>query len=197
MVIKNMFQISQNKPIEVTGECGLSLGKITLDENYAKEWNVHHMSDFVTILKNGEILKPVLYRLSGVNHNLDLKKDRFFMLLKYTEAYHTDDIMKRCGNKAPRTNKYLKSVWCIFNDKGEELYESIEYGTSPYLIKDAPIFSVNNKYYNLLTKEYLGQPSTIIKNDSFMIFDNQCEKDEKIKGILKINKIDASYEKIG
>lgn len=196
MVTKNMFQISQNKPIEVTGECGLSLGKITLDEDYAKEWNAQHMSDFVTILKNGEILKPVLYRLGGVNFNLDVKKDRFFMLLKYNEAYYADDLMKRSGSKAPRTKKYLKDVWCIFNDKGEELYESVEYGTSPYLIKDAPIFSIGGKYYNLLTKEYLGQPSTIIKNDSFMIFDNQYEKDEKIKGIIKINRIDASYEKI-
>jgi hypothetical protein len=191
MEIQSTFQTYQNKEKSE----GLALGKIELKEEYSKEWNLSRLSDFVVLTMDGNLLRPTLYGVGGLN-SAKVGSDKFFMLLKYSESHYSKDIMDKCGDKAPKTNKYLKGVWCIINDKGEELEEFEQFATSPYLVKNSPIYSIGGRYYNVVTKEYLGHPSKTIHSDNFIIFDNQYEKDERINGILKINKSDGKFTKI-
>lgn len=173
----------------------VSLSKISLCETYREEWNVH-MDDFYVMSKDGELLRPTLYRKGGINYP-DLSKDTYFMLLKYKESFYEDRIMEMCGENAPKSNKYLDGIWCIFDRDGNELWENEGRSIhSPYLVKNAPIFSVGGNYYNLLTKKYLGSPSSVIQNEFFMIFDNKFEKDEDVKGIIKISKLDGTFVKM-
>lgn len=172
------------------------LSKISLDEAYMKEWN-EHMNDFVTMTINGKMIEPVLYRLGGLNFNIKVGFDRYFMLLRYTESRRSERIMKMCGSKAPKSDKYLKGVWCIFDKDGKLLHENGDDSIhSPYLVKNAPIFSLDGIYYHLLTKKRLGNSRSSIQTDNFIILDNQYEKDEEIKGVIKIDKKDGSFIKI-
>lgn len=75
----------------------LQLALIKPNEEYHKKWNIH-LDDFVCLSKNGELLRNTLYRVGGLN-NPDLAKDNYFMLLKYSEAYFSKEILKMSGSK--------------------------------------------------------------------------------------------------
>ena len=66
------------------GGSALQLSSIQVNQGYLNEWN-NNSNDFVCLTKNGELLRPTLYRIGGLN-NPQLGKDKYFMLIKYVEA---------------------------------------------------------------------------------------------------------------
>ena len=65
---------------------GLALSPIKINEDYRVKWNVYY-DDFVCLTLDGELVRPTLYRVGGLN---DPKpgKDRYFKLLKHVEAFY-------------------------------------------------------------------------------------------------------------
>lgn len=178
------------------GSSALQLSQIQVNQDYLNEWN-NNSNDFVCLTKNGELLRPTLYRVGGLN-NPKLGKDKYFMLLKYVEAIYDYDFIKKCyPNKSRKEleleKKHLESRWCIIDENGVEKKEFDQF-KSPYLIKDSCIYSIDNNYYNIETGEHYGYSSTSFQSKEFLFLDNRFEKDKSKCGVMKINKKDGSYE---
>lgn len=163
----------------------LQLGKITMPEEYCKEWN-ERMHDFVGLTRNGELISNSLFR---VGMGGDIRKD-YFMLLKYVEAHYDDSI-----TKSKKEKKHLKGCWCILNKYGTELVNFDQFA-NPYLTSDSCIYSVDGKYYNIETGEYYGKSSTTMQSESFLFLDNGYDDDKSKRGVIKINKKDGTHELI-
>lgn len=78
-----------------TKKLNLQLNPMQVDEKYAKEWNIHS-NDFFVLASNGEILRNTLYRKGGLNHNLKVGADKYFILIKYTEEIYSEEFIKEC-----------------------------------------------------------------------------------------------------
>ena len=175
----------------------LQLSKIEVNQEYLDEWN-ENCKDFVVLSKNGEILRNTLYRIGGLN-NPKVGIDKYFMLLKYTEDLYTIDFIKKCYPKKTKKEqekhlKHLKSEWVILDINGNEkvvVEQGLQYA---YLIKDSCIYSIGSKYYNIETGFCYGYSSTSMKSSEFLFLDNQFEKDETKKGIMKIKLDDGSWQ---
>ncbi|MGB4817637.1 MAG: hypothetical protein WBP33_00860 [Saprospiraceae bacterium] len=175
----------------------LQLSKIEVNQEYLNEWN-ENCKDFVVLSKNGEILRNTLYRVGGLN-NPKVGIDKYFMLLKYSEDLYTFDFIKKCYPKITKKEqekrlKHLKSEWVILDFNGNEkvvVKKSLDYA---YLVKDSCIYSIGRKYYNIETGFCYGDSSTSMKSSEFLFLDNQFEKDETKKGIMKINLKDGSWQ---
>ncbi len=173
---------------EKTNNCRLQLAPIQVREDYAKEWN-ERLTDFVVLSKDGELLRPTLYRVGGLNFP-NLCEDKYFMLLKYVEAYYPESIMRHSTSKSP---KHLDGRWCILDADGNERIE-FESFRCPYLVKDSCLYSLNGKYYNIETGEHYGSSSTSIESKEFIFLDNRYDSDKSKRGVMKINKKDGSWE---
>lgn len=165
----------------------LQFGKISINEEYRKKWNVHHLDDFVCLTRNSELLRPTLYRIGGLN-NPKLNKDEYFMLLKHVEAFYSDEI-----TKVKKDKPHLESLWCILDKNGNE---KVEFRTfeSAYLLKDSCIYSVGSHYYNIETGEHYGSGSTSMSSKDFLFLDNSYDKDPLKRGVMKINKKNGTWE---
>ena len=175
----------------------LQLSPIQVNKDYLKEWN-ENSNDFVCLTKNGELLRPTLYRVGGLN-NPKLDKDRYFMLLKYVEDIYDYDFIKKCYPEKGRKElelqrKHLKGIWCILDKDGNEKIEFERNLYSPYLIKDSCIYTINSNYYNIETGEHYGYANSCSESKEFLFLDNKYEKDKSKCGVMKINKQDGSYE---
>lgn len=179
------MKIKKNKCLEL-GD--LQLSPIKLNEEYSKEWNVNN-SDYYCLSKNGELLRPTLYRVGGLN-NPNLEKNNYFMLLKYVESYYSDEIMRMSGGKNP---KYLSGRWVILDSYGNEKIEFNEFET-PYLIEGSCLYSLNSTYYNIESGECYGYSKDLFKSTDFIFINNSYSRDPSKQGIMKINKKDGSYE---
>lgn len=166
----------------------LQLNKVIINDSYRKKWNVHE-NNFLTIVKNGEILKPILYRIGGIN-SFNLNTDKYFMLIKYKEAHYSKEIMKMSKSK---DSKHLEGHWCIFDNEGNELIELSQF-THPYLLNNSCLYSVNNRYFNIETGESYGECYDSMSSKEYLFLDNSFDKEKSKQGILKIKKIDGSYE---
>jgi hypothetical protein len=174
-----------------TNFTGLQLNKIFVNQEYLNEWNANSYSDFVCLTFNGELLRPTLYRVGGLN-NPNLNKDKYFLLLKYIEHKYDLDFIKKCYPEKSRKEqelqrKTLVGVWCVLDYNGNEKIIFDQFQT-PYLKNDSCIYSVDNKYYNIETGEFYGSSYSSLESKDFLFL-----KDYE-KGILKINKKDGSYE---
>lgn len=166
----------------------IQLSKITLNEDYAKEWN-ERMKDFVVITKNGELVNNSLYRVGGLG-NKD-NGNGYFLLLKYVEAYYPEEILKMSKSKNP---KHLEGRWCILDKNGVEkkVFErSLDY---PSLIEGSCIYTINRKYYNIETDEFYCEASDRMDSKEFIFLNNKYDKDENRRGIWKIHKTNCTYE---
>ena len=163
----------------------LQLSPIALNEDYRKKWNIHY-SNFFHLSKNGEPIRNALYRLGGLGHIEDIKKD-YFLLLKYVEAHYFDDI-----TKVKKDKLYLEGRWCILDKNG---VEKVEFGPymNPYLIGGV-IYSIDNEYYNIETGEKYCSRGSSIKSADYIFIENNYDKDESKRGVMKINKKDGSFE---
>jgi hypothetical protein len=166
----------------------LQLSPITVNEEYCKKWN-EGLHDFVCLSKNGELLRPTLYRIGGINYP-NLKKDNYFKLLKYVEAFYSEDILKMSGTKDP---KHLEGRWCIIDKNGVEKVELPPFKYA-YLVDESCIYSTDGDYYNIETGEHYCNTSTSMASNDFLFLENRFDKDESKRGVMKINKKDGSWE---
>lgn len=166
----------------------LQLSELTLKEDYRKKWNVTE-NNFLVLTKNGKLINNSIYRKGGLN-NFDLKRDKYFMLLKYQESYLSKDIIKITKSK---DNKYLKSSWCIIDNNGIEkvVFEPFD---SPYLVKNSCIYHINGNYYNIETNVCYCYVSGYIESTDFLFLENNFDKDHTKRGVMKIDKITGEYE---
>ena len=181
-----MMEITIEKEEPTSNDTVLSLAKITVDADYLKKWN-ERLTDFLVLTKNGELLRDTLYRIGGLN-NPNLKKDKYFMLLKYKEAFYSKEIV------GERDNKHLKGVWVIIDSKGDEKIEFEGGLDHPYLIGDSRIYSYKNHYYDVETGYDYGYTSSSFESKDFVFINTKFEKDKSKCGVIKINKNDGTYE---
>jgi hypothetical protein len=186
----------------------LQLSEIEVNEDYRKEWNIH-LNDFCVLSRDGELLNNILYRKGGLNHNLDVANDKYFMLLKHTEEIYDFAFMKKAypsKSKAEleKQRKHLKSEWVILDNNGVEKYVNTGLH-SPYLVKNSCIFSTEKNYYNIETKYFYGSASgSILQSKDYIFLDNSyggpdkplvsSYKTEHPAGIVKINKLTGEFE---
>ena len=165
----------------------LCINRIDINQAYCKEWHIT-MEDFVSLTCNGELLKPVLYRIGGLN-TLNLAKDRYIKLIKHVEAYYPKEILEHSNNSDP---KHLEGRWCILDSKGVEKIECKQF-ECPYIVKDSCIYSMDKKYYNIETKKLYCEASTAMESTSFLFLENRFDRDESKRGVLKINKVTGDF----
>lgn len=163
----------------------LELNPIHVDVEYCKKWNVN-LFDFMLICKDGEPLRNTLYRLGGLSSLSDVKKD-YFMLIKHVEEYYDDEI-----TKDPKRKPHLASHWAILDKHGNErvVFDRFK---SPYL-HGGPIYSLDNAYYNIETGHLYAKSYQVISSDSFLFLENKFDDDKSRCGVLKISKLDGTYE---
>ena len=181
-----------NLPLVQSGKenvgCDLQLSRISVKEEYRKEWNID-LNDFVCLTKNGELLRPTLYRIGGLN-NPKLNKDNYFMLLKHVEAFYSKDILKMAKSTDP---KHLESRWCIIDKNGNEKVEFNQFD-SPYLVENSCIYSFKSNYYNIETGEHYCNAYKSMASSEFLFLENAYDKDKSKRGVMKINKKDGTWE---
>ena len=114
----------------------LQLSPIKLNDSYAEEWH-EGCQDFVVLTRGGNLVNNSLYRVGGLGKP-DLKA-KYFMLLKYTEAYYSKEIMKMSKSK---DNKHLQGDWCIVDSNGVEkvIFKScLDHG---YIVDNSCIYMI-------------------------------------------------------
>lgn len=167
----------------------LQLSPISINKDYCKEWNIKQ-EDYVCLTRNGELLRPTLYRVGGMG-TPKLGVDNYFMLIKHVEAYYSEEILRMSKSTDP---KHLEGRWCILDKDGNEKIEfkrSLDY---PYLVKDSCIYSIGRNYYNIETGEYYGNSIISMDSNEFLFLDNRFEKDKSKCGVMKINKKNGTWE---
>lgn len=177
----------------------LKLNKIQPPKEYLDEWNSQY-NDFVVLCDNNDIpLSNTLYRIGGMNR-LNVEKDKYFMLLKYTEATHTYDFIKKCYPKLSRNEqdkhrKHLQSNWVIIDNLGVEkvvIPDSLNYGN--LIDPQSCIYSIGNKYYNIETGFcYCQSYSKLIQSAKYVFLENNYDDDHSKRGVLQIDKITGTY----
>jgi hypothetical protein len=163
----------------------IELKPVKLDGKYRERWNVH-MSDFVHLYVDGRKVNNNIYRVGGFGATL---KDKYFMLLKYTEDYCSDDITKDEDRKA-----HLKGCWCIIDNNGVEKVNFNQFDN--VYLSGGQLYSLDNKYYNIETKEFYCDARSVMKTDNFIFLENAYDKDESKRGVLKIDKTSGEFELI-
>lgn len=174
----------------------LQFSPIKLRDDYAKKWNVSpSLNDFVCLTRNGELVNNSLYRIGGLG-TPRLGVDNYFMLIKHVEAYYSDEIMKMIRKRHPEDadRKHLEGRWCILDKNGVEKIEFPCFKT-PYLVKNSCIYTLDNYYYNIETKELYGRNyGSNIDSTEYLFIDNRYDDDKSKKGVMKINKKDGTWE---
>jgi hypothetical protein len=164
----------------------LQLSPISVKEEYRKKWNIHE-NDFVCLTKNGELVSNSLYRVGGLG-TPNLEKDNYFMLIKHVEAYYEDKI-----TKIKKDKPHLEGRWCIIDKHGIEKVE-VQPFRHPYLVKNSCIYSLEQKYYNIETKEFYCYTSNRMESSEFLFLENRFDDDKSKCGVMKINKNDGTFE---
>ena len=160
----------------------LQLSPITLKEDYCKKWNVD-CNDFVCLSRDGELVNYHILRVGGLG-TPDVAKDKYFMLLKYNEAYYEVDKTKKA---------HLAGCWTIFDNQGNIKFEAKQFA-SPYIVKDSCIYYMDSNYYNIETGELYCNAFNKCESANYLFLENPYDKDKSKVGVMKINKSDGSYE---
>lgn len=175
----NLIKPDSNK---ISGQ--LQLSPITINEDYRKKWNIHE-HDYVCLTKGGELISNALYRVGGFGGDITKK---YFMLLKYVEAFYSDSITTDKKRKP-----HLEGRWCILDNDGVEKKEFDHFKT-PHIEKDSCIYSVEQKYYNIETGEFYCRSSSSISSGNYLFLENAYDDDKSKRGVMKINKKDGTWE---
>jgi hypothetical protein len=162
----------------------IELFEIELKDKYAKKWN-EHSTDFVHLYVNGKKVSNTLYRIGGFGVKLN---EHYFMLLKYTEAFYSKDILKMSKTKAP---KHLKGEWCIIDNNGTEKVNFKQYD-SPYL-QGGVIYYLDGKYYNIETGYLYCRTSSSMNSKNYLFLNDEYNNDETKCGVMQINKEDGTW----
>lgn len=171
-----------------TGDASLQLSPISINLEYCMKWNINtSLNDFVCLTKNGNLISNSLYRIGGMG-TPNLKKDEYFMILKYVEAFYPDDI-----TKIQKDKPHLEGRWCIIDKNGVEKVELSPF-KSPYLVKNSCIYSIDSNYYNIETGELYGRAYSSMASTDYLFLDNKYAEDKSKCGVMKINKKDGTWE---
>ncbi len=127
------------------------------------------------------------YRIGGMNYPKP-ETDRYFMLLKYVEAYYDKSITKHTGSDP----KHLEGHWVILDKNGVEKVELLWCRHMYYL--GGIIYSTEGKVYNIETKEYYGDSYNSISSENYLFLSDKYNDDKSKRGILKININDGTTE---
>lgn len=161
----------------------LELKLVQLDSDYSKKWN-NNLEDFLHLYKDGVKVCDTLYRKGGIGGDL---KDGYILMLKHIEAHYDDSITEDKDRKP-----HLENQWCIIDKNGVEKVNFNEFD-SPYLTGGI-VYSLKNHYYNIETGELYCQSYDTMKSEEFIFLNNAYDDDKSKRGIMKINKIDGTYE---
>lgn len=166
--------------MKITNNNHLSLNPISIHKEYRKEWNVHE-NDFLLLCNNDKPISTTLYRVGGLNSS-NPEKDNYFLLLRYTEAFYSESLLKHCKDKNP---KHLEAKWCIFNNKGQEkvVFDTFKHG---YLVKNSCIYHIESRYYNIETGECYGYSSSSMESSIHLYLDLKYNTEKT--GVLIIDK---------
>lgn len=168
----------------------LSKVKPDMDEQYKKYWNITE-GDFFGLAKDGKLLRNTLYRegnSSGMN------QDTYFMLMKHTEAFYPDSI-----TTDPDKKRHLACHWCIIDKEGNEkiVFEEFHHG---YLISNSCIYTIDNYYFNIETKEKICKSYQSMKSENYLFLSPVPESLKDLKNrkhiVLKVDKKTGAYEVI-
>lgn len=165
----------------------LQLAPFQFNPEYCSEWGVHN-NDFVVLVRDGERINDSVYRTGMFKPKLD---GGYFMLLKYTEAYYSEDIM-RCSNDSDP--KHLEGRWCILDPNGVEKKTFKGMLDNPYLVDNSRIYSLDSKYYNVETDEFYCYASDSFSSNEFLFLHNNFDNDKSRRGVMKIRKSDGTFE---
>ena len=163
----------------------IELAPIKLHNDYAKKWNAHS-TDFCHLLKNGNKVSDVLYRVGGFGVKLN---EPYFVLLKYVEAYYEDTI-----TEVKERKPHLESQACIIDNNGIEKV-NFDHMSYPYL-QGGLIDALNGKYYNIETGYLYCDTSSSMRTDTYIFLDNRYDDDKTKSGVMQVNKHDGSYKLI-
>ena len=166
----------------------IQLSPIQVKPDYLKKWN-ENCRDFFLLTLNEVPIRQTLYRKGGLN-STNPETDKYFLLLKHTEAFYSKDILEMSKSTDPR---HLSSSWVIIDSKGNELFESEEYEPI-YLMKNSCIYSYKRNYYNIETGESYGSTSGSIDSENYLFVNNRFHKDISKRGVLKVNKLTGESE---
>lgn len=168
---------------KVTKKGTLTLSPITVDSEYRKKWDID-MDNFVVLTRDGELVRPTLYRVGGVGPR-EIESERFFMLIKYVEALYSPEIIKMAGGGR---REHLNGVMCILDQDGNELV--VQDGIkSLYLTHNSCICSHGGEYMNIITGQKYGSGSKMESSDFIFI-----GKDFSKGIVYKVNKVTGETE---
>jgi hypothetical protein len=164
----------------------LELNPITIDENYRQKWNINS-KDFLLLCKDGIPLSNTLYRIGGIN-NPNPSTDRYFMLIKHTEAQYDKSI-----TTDPKRINHLKSQWCIIDKYGIEkiIFDSYQHG---YIVGESQVYSIGKKYYNIETGNLYCESYEHIESKEFIFLQDKYNDNKDKRGVYKINKENGTFE---
>jgi hypothetical protein len=166
----------------------IQLSPIQVKPDYLKKWN-ETSRDFFFLTLNEVPIRQTLYRIGGFNYP-NPETDKYFLLLKHTEAFYSKDILKITKSANPR---HLASSWVIIDSKGNELFEAENYEPI-YLIKNSCIYSYKGNYYNIETGESYGSNYSKMESENYLFVNNEYHKDTSKRGVLKVNKLTGESE---
>jgi len=169
---------------ESLGGGKFELSPITVNSDYLKKFNSTHYGSFICLTRDGVLVRETLYRKGGFGGKMN---DGYIMLLKYVEAYYDDLITKKKDEKP-----HLEGRWCILDENGVEKVECKQFA-NPYHTGGI-VYSLDSNYYNIETGELYCRSYSCMTSNDFIFLDNAYDKDTSKRGIMKINKLDGSFE---
>ena len=110
------------------------------------------------------------------------------MLLKYTEAQYGDDI-----TRDPNRKNHLQGCWCIVDRNGVEKFVADSY-RSPWLIRNSCLYSIDQNYYNIETKEFYAHAESTIQSKEYLFIKTGYGTPKEKEGVMKIHKETGCWE---
>lgn len=172
---------------------GLQLCPVEINAQYREEWQTKWSLCCLTL--DGKLVSETLYSTPGPGIT-PISKGNYYLLHKYVEAVYNDDIMKMAWKEDYKKHnpKHHEALYVIIDKNGQEKVQFEKFQT-PYLIPNSCIYILGNSYYNIETNElYAPSFKDYLDSDEFVFIKNEFDKDIKKRGVLKINKLDGSYE---
>lgn len=167
----------------------IELWKIDLNVDYKKKWGITS-DDIYCLCKNGELIRPTLYRIGGLSTKADFSRGGYFLLLKQVESMYSADEVREYNLNS---SGYICQRWVIVDHNGNEVVE-FERFNRPYLVKNSIFYKLNSYIVNILTGEEIYYGEKTFESSDYIFIDNMNYSAKGERGVYKINKKDGSIE---
>jgi len=157
--------------------------KVELAESYKKKWNIYSKTNFYKLYKDGKKVSDTLYRIPFLQQT----EKEYCLILKCKEDIYSDDITKIAKDKF-----HIAEFNCIIDKNGNEKVVADSF-KSVYL--HGAIYSIDNNYYAVETKEKICKAYKSIKTKNFLFLKNSgldIPKDKE--GVFKVDLKTGEYE---